>query len=79
LKHGQVYQLLLLPLRVLLISLREWRKANSDDIHALAQALSTLASDREREIRMGKAARSIAEQHSWASMAQSYVDPELSK
>jgi glycosyltransferase involved in cell wall biosynthesis len=55
--------------------------SNSDDIHALAQALSTLASDRERRNRMGKAARSIAEQHSWASMAQSYVDllEELSK
>jgi len=44
------------------------------------QALSTLASDREREIEWANA-RSIAEQHSWASMAQSYVDlpEELSK
>lgn len=47
---------------------------DSDDTQALAQALSTLASDREGRNRMGKAARAIAEQHSWASMARSYVD-----
>jgi len=39
------------------------------------------AGQRSREKSNGQAARSIAEQHSWASMAQSYVDllEELSK
>ncbi|MCA1991911.1 MAG: glycosyltransferase family 4 protein [Coleofasciculus sp. S288] len=47
---------------------------DSDDTEALAQALSRLASDRALRRQMGQAARSIAEQHSWASMAQSYVE-----
>ena len=52
-----------------------------DDTQALAQALSRLASAPERRKQMGKAARAIAEQHSWTTMAQSYVDlfEELSK
>jgi glycosyltransferase involved in cell wall biosynthesis len=48
--------------------------SDSEDKNALAQALSTIASDRELRNQMGKAARAIAEQHSWASMAQTYVD-----
>ncbi len=48
--------------------------SDTEDTNALAQALSTLAKDSELRNRMGKAARFIAEQHSWASMAQSYVD-----
>jgi glycosyltransferase involved in cell wall biosynthesis len=52
-----------------------------DDIQALARALSLLASDREQRHQMGQAARSIAHQYSWRSMAQTYVDlfEELSK
>ena len=63
---------------------------DSDDIDALASALSALASDapsgaaggdRTSRERMGKAARAVAEQHSWVTMAQNYVDlfEELSK
>lgn len=47
---------------------------NSEDTHALQQALSNLASDPDLRHRMGQAARSVAERHSWDSMAQSYVD-----
>jgi glycosyltransferase involved in cell wall biosynthesis len=52
-----------------------------DDIQGLARALSLLASDREQRHQMGQAARSIAQQYSWTSMAQTYVDlfEELSK
>ncbi|WP_341525848.1 glycosyltransferase family 4 protein [Nostoc sp. UHCC 0302] len=54
---------------------------DSDDIDALAIALSSLVSDRPLMEQMGKAARSVAEQHSWTTMAQTYVDlfEELSK
>ncbi|MDZ7961405.1 MAG: glycosyltransferase family 4 protein [Aulosira sp. DedQUE10] len=48
--------------------------SNSDDIEALVAALSSLVSDRLLMQQMGKAARSIAEQHSWMTMAQTYVD-----
>ena len=47
---------------------------DSEDVNALAQAMSKLASDGELRNRMGQAARTIAQQHSWASMAQTYVD-----
>lgn len=47
---------------------------DSDDIDALASALLSLVSDRPKMQQMGKAARSIAEQHSWNTMAQAYVD-----
>lgn len=47
---------------------------HSDNIQALAQALSTLTLDRNMRIQMGQAARAIAEQHSWNRMAQSYLD-----
>jgi glycosyltransferase involved in cell wall biosynthesis len=52
-----------------------------DDIQALAGALSLLTSDRGQRHQMGKAARTIAQQYSWTSMAQTYVDlfEELSK
>lgn len=48
--------------------------SDTEDANALAQAMSSLKSDREKRNRMGQAARAIAEQHSWASMAHSYVD-----
>jgi glycosyltransferase involved in cell wall biosynthesis len=54
---------------------------DSDDTQALAQALNMLSSDQESRNRMGKVARATAEQHSWANMAQRYVNlfEELSK
>lgn len=48
--------------------------SNSDDIETLAQVLNILKSDRALREQMGRAARAIAEQHSWASKAQSYLD-----
>lgn len=48
--------------------------ADSDDTNALAQALSILKSDRHLRQKMGQAARTIAEQNTWTSKAQSYVD-----
>lgn len=48
---------------------------DSDDTPALAEAMSRLAKcDRQQKSQMGEAARAIAEQHSWANMASSYVD-----
>ncbi len=47
---------------------------DSDDIDALADALSSLVSDRTVMQQMSKAARSVAEQYSWTTMAQTYVD-----
>lgn len=47
---------------------------NSDDAQAFAQALRTLACDRELRHQMGQAARAVAEQYSWTSMAQSYIN-----
>ncbi|MFS0517845.1 glycosyltransferase family 4 protein [Nostoc sp. UIC 10607] len=54
---------------------------DSDDIDALAVALMSLVSDVPLIQQMGKAARFVAEQHSWTTMAQTYVDlfEELSK
>ncbi|MEH2193273.1 MAG: glycosyltransferase family 4 protein [Nostoc sp.] len=54
---------------------------DSDDIDALALALLTVASSPALIQQMGKAARSVAEKHSWTTMAQTYVDlfEELSK
>jgi glycosyltransferase involved in cell wall biosynthesis len=54
---------------------------DSDDVDALAIALSSLVSDLPLMEQMGKAARSVAEQNSWTTMAQTYVDlfEELSK
>ncbi|MBD2665776.1 glycosyl transferase, group 1 [Richelia sinica FACHB-800] len=48
--------------------------ADTDDINALATALSSLTSDRSLREQMSQAARAIAEQHSWTKMAQTYVD-----
>lgn len=47
---------------------------NSDDTDALAAALLSLVSSRPHREQMGKAARSVAEQYSWATMAQTYVE-----
>ncbi|MBW4689569.1 MAG: glycosyltransferase family 4 protein [Komarekiella atlantica HA4396-MV6] len=55
---------------------------NSDDTDALAAALLSLVSDGSANAKgerilmqqMGQAARSVAEQHSWTTMAQTYVD-----
>jgi glycosyltransferase involved in cell wall biosynthesis len=47
---------------------------DSEDIQALAEALSQLASDCDRRIQMGWAARAIAERHGWTSIAQKYIE-----
>jgi glycosyltransferase involved in cell wall biosynthesis len=47
---------------------------NSENIPVLVQALIMLVGDRDLRIQMGQAGRTIAEQHSWLSKAQSYVD-----
>lgn len=47
---------------------------DSENIPALAQALSTLARDPELRHRMGIAGRAIAEQHSWTSKTKKYLD-----
>jgi glycosyltransferase involved in cell wall biosynthesis len=47
---------------------------DSDDTDALAAALLSLVSERILMQQMGQAARSVAEQHSWTTMAQTYVD-----
>jgi glycosyltransferase involved in cell wall biosynthesis len=54
---------------------------DSDDINALAVALMSLVSSPALIQQMGKAARSVAERHSWTTMAKTYVDlfEELSK
>ncbi|MEA5602814.1 glycosyltransferase family 4 protein [Nostoc sp. UHCC 0252] len=48
--------------------------SDSDDINALAVALMSLVSSPALIQQMGKAARSVAEKHSWTTMAQTYVD-----
>ncbi|MBK1986705.1 glycosyltransferase family 4 protein [Sphaerospermopsis aphanizomenoides BCCUSP55] len=45
-----------------------------DDVDALADALKLLNSDRTLRQQMGKVARTIAEQYSWTTMAQTYLD-----
>ncbi|MEH1822702.1 MAG: glycosyltransferase family 4 protein [Nostoc sp.] len=54
---------------------------DSNDIDALAVAMMSLVSDSALMQQMSQAARSVAEQHSWTTMAQTYVDlfEELSK
>ncbi|MBW4667511.1 MAG: glycosyltransferase family 4 protein [Cyanomargarita calcarea GSE-NOS-MK-12-04C] len=47
---------------------------DSDDVEALALALLSLMSDRQKQNKMRKAARTIAEQNTWLSKAQTYVD-----
>jgi glycosyltransferase involved in cell wall biosynthesis len=48
--------------------------SDSENVQALAEALAKLANNRYLRNQMGKTARAIAEQHSWTSKAQSYVD-----
>lgn len=45
-----------------------------DDINGLTQALITLSTDAAARQRMGQAARSVAEDHSWQSMAEQYIE-----
>ncbi|MHC5735167.1 glycosyltransferase family 4 protein [Nostoc sp.] len=54
---------------------------DSNDIDALAVAMMSLVSDSALMQQMSQAARSVAEQYSWTTMAQTYVDlfEELSK
>ena len=47
---------------------------DSESVQALAEALSRLANNPNQRREMGKAGRAIAEQHSWHSKAQQYVD-----
>ncbi|MBD2496475.1 glycosyltransferase family 4 protein [Nostoc sp. FACHB-280] len=47
---------------------------DSDDVEALAAALSSLVSDRTLMQQMGQAARAVAQQYSWSTMAQTYMD-----
>jgi glycosyltransferase involved in cell wall biosynthesis len=48
--------------------------SDSEDIQALAKALTQLSSDYNLRVQMGQAARAIAERYSWRSIAQSYVE-----
>ncbi|BAY23475.1 group 1 glycosyl transferase [Calothrix sp. NIES-2100] len=48
--------------------------SDSDDIDALVTALLSLVSNSPLMQQMAKAARSVAEQHSWNTMAKTYVD-----
>ncbi|MGI9173929.1 MAG: glycosyltransferase, partial [Rhodothermales bacterium] len=45
-----------------------------EDARALADAVTDFFGDRTRLEQMGLAARSVAEEHSWASMGARYVD-----
>lgn len=48
--------------------------SDSEDVLALTDALVKLAGDVELRAKMGKAARAIAEDHSWTSKAKTYLD-----
>lgn len=48
--------------------------SNSDDTEALANALLSFTSDSTQLKQMGQAARIVAEQYSWTTMAQTYMD-----
>ncbi|WGV28229.1 glycosyltransferase family 4 protein [Halotia branconii] len=48
--------------------------SDSDNADALAKALLSLVSDCLLMQQMGKAARLVAQQHSWTTMAQTYID-----
>jgi glycosyltransferase involved in cell wall biosynthesis len=54
---------------------------DSEDVKGLAEALRMLQSNPDQRHQMAGAARAVAEQHSWVSKAQNYVDllEELSK
>lgn len=47
---------------------------DSDDADALATALTSLVNQTVLMQQMGKVARAVAEQHSWTTMAKTYVD-----
>jgi glycosyltransferase involved in cell wall biosynthesis len=47
---------------------------DSDDIDALSAALLSLVKESSLMQQMGAAARTVAENHSWTTMAQTYVD-----
>ena len=47
---------------------------DTEDVAALAEAMTKLTSDRLLREKMGQAARAIAEQHTWKSKARCYVD-----
>jgi glycosyltransferase involved in cell wall biosynthesis len=55
--------------------------SDSEDIQVLAKALTKLTSDQNLRIQMGYAARKVAEQHSWTTIAQQYLEifEEISK
>jgi len=46
---------------------------STENVEELAKALKSLTSDRNLRIQMSQAARIIAEQHSWTSMANKYL------
>lgn len=48
--------------------------ADPDDTQALVEAMNTLKSNPKCRSQMGQVGRAIAEHHSWASVAQSYVE-----
>lgn len=48
--------------------------SDPNDIEGLAQALNTLTNHPHLRHQMGQSARAIANKHSWAKMAQSYLD-----
>jgi glycosyltransferase involved in cell wall biosynthesis len=48
--------------------------SDTEYVAALADAMTVLSNDRALRDKMGKAARVIAEQHSWSSKAKAYVD-----
>jgi glycosyltransferase involved in cell wall biosynthesis len=55
--------------------------SDSEDVKGLAEALTMLESNPDQRHQMAGTARAVAEQHSWVSKAQNYVDllEELSK
>ena len=48
--------------------------SDSEDTEGLSQALNLLTRNPDQRKQMGKVARLIAEQHSWSSKAQSYIE-----
>lgn len=48
--------------------------SDSDDVDSLADAMKTLAGSSTLRTKMGEAARAVAEQNTWVSKAQRYVD-----